>query len=127
MKRVSTLFAAVAMVTLGSTAPLPIIGAGPANAQSSTCYKTFWPNGRDVEIEACDYNQGTSGFTILRNNTRRDIHVCWTLHHGNGRDSRGCNFRVRAGQETRSSCAWCNRRSAGGLVRVTWRTVKPAS
>ncbi|QDX27635.1 hypothetical protein FPZ54_17555 [Sphingomonas suaedae] len=119
--------AAAAVLATGTAAPLPMIGAAPAVAQASTCYRTFWPSGREVEIEACEYNQGTSGFTILRNTSRRDMHVCWTFHYGNGREFKGCNFRIRAGEEARSSCSSCNRRNGGGLTRVTWRTVKPST
>ena len=118
--------AAATVLTIGSTAPVPVIGAAPALAQSSSCYRSFWPSGREVEIEACEYNQGTSGYTVLRNNSRRDMYVCWTFHYGNGREFKGCNFRIRAGEEAKSSCSYCNRKN-GGLTRVTWRTVKPAT
>lgn len=95
--------------------------------QPSSCYRTFWPSGRAVEIEACEYSQNsTSGYTILRNNSGRDMHVCWTLHYADGTTAGGCNFRIRARQEAKSSCSPCSRKRAG-VVDVTWRTVKPSS
>ena len=127
MKGALFLLAAAGAVAAGGVATLPVIGASPAAAQGSSCYRTFWPNGREVAIEACEYGQGTSGYTILRNNSRRDMHVCWTFHFGNGRESRGCNLRIRAGEEARASCFLCNGKSGGRLTRVTWRTVKPAT
>lgn len=101
--------------------------ASKAQAQSSSCYATYWPNGRAVEIEGCEYTDGGSGYTILRNNTDRDMSVCWTLHYGNGRSAKGCNFRVRAHQEAKSSCHQCSHKNGGGLVDVTWREVKPSN
>jgi hypothetical protein len=123
------LLAAAAVLTLGTfDAPLPQIGAAPATAQNGGgCYRTFWPGGRELELDACEHPGGGSGFIAMRNVSRRDIHVCYTLHFGDGTQSRGCNFRVRAGTEGKSSCAQCSRKRTGGLVKVTWRTVKPAT
>lgn len=128
MKRINTLLGimAAAATALPIAAGMPPAAAAAPAAQGSECYRTFWPSGHQVEISACEYGGGsTSGYTVLRNRTNRDMYVCWTLHYGNGREFKGCNFRVRPGDEARSSCYSCNRRQ-GGLKDVTWRTVKPS-
>lgn len=117
----------VALALAGGSYIVGIPIASEAKAQPSSCYKTFWPGGRAVEIEACEYQGGGSGYTILRNNTGRDMYVCWTLHYGNGRSFKGCNFRLNARDEARSSCHSCSFKNGGGLVNVTWREVKPAN
>lgn len=115
----------VAMAIGGGAYFTGVPASSKAQAQSSSCYSTFWPGGRAVEIEACEYDGGGSGYTILRNNSGQDMSVCWTLHFGNGESSRGCHSGFRAHAEAESSCYRCSHKNGGGLVDVTWRKVEP--
>lgn len=119
----SALTLAVVLAGAGYTTGIPV--ASEARAQPSSCYRTFWPNGRAVEMEACEYEGGGSGYTILRNNTNRDMSVCWTLHFNNGRSSRACKLVVRSREESKGSCYLCSHKNSGGLVNITWRKVEP--
>ena len=118
---------AVALTMAGGSYLTGVPIAEEAKARSSNCYATFFPSGRAVEIEACEHDGGGSGYTIMRNNTGRDMYVCWTLHFGNGTSNRGCNFRVKAHDVGESSCSSCSRQKSGGLVDVTWRKVEPSA
>lgn len=125
VKPASWLFVFISVLCLGA---IETATMRSANAADDNCYTTFWPtSGRVVEIEACERGGGSiSGYTKLINNTNQDISVCWVLHFQNGDTSKGCNSRLRAGDERTASCYNCNRQHIGGVVNVTWTRLEAA-
>lgn len=123
-RNLKAMLIAAAVVLSSGAVPTPFT-VDAAVAQPSSCYTTFWPSrGRVVEIDACDYDSGGSGYIVLRNLTRDDLSVCWTLHFADGSTSDGCRSRLAAGDESRSSCSSCSRKKTGGVRTVTWRKVE---
>lgn len=87
-----------------------------SSSSSNSCYETWFSAGRGVHMEVCERSSG-SGYTILRNTTRQNRSVCWTVTYENGRQSEGCRIFFRADSEYSSSCRECYRGSREGGVR----------
>jgi len=93
--------------------------ASEANAQSYSCYRTFYTSG--VEMDVCNNTSGKSGVYLVRNTSNVDRYVCWTLVFRDGSEQQGCKITLRARTEERSSCYSCNTQHRGGVVNVVWR------
>ena len=94
--------------------------------QEYDCYTRFYTDAYpDVSIFTCNRKSGSSGVYVLSNLTGRDLHLCWTLVFNDGRESKGCNSRLRAGEESASACYACNTGN-NGVKRVIWHRIDPA-
>jgi len=94
--------------------------------QKYDCYTRFYTNAHpDVSIYTCNRKSGSSGVYVLSNKTGRDLHVCWTLVFNDGSESKGCKSRLRAGDESASSCYSCNTGNKG-VRDVIWHRIDPA-
>ena len=114
----------------GTWSPDVIVGlAGESRAQPSNCYNEwqFTSGGRVVvEISACEYTRGGSGFYRVEHLGRETARVCWTLLFRNGREDRSCYASMPPGRVSQGSCFSCNRGGDSGGVRdvvlTTYRT-----
>jgi len=95
--------------------------------QKYDCYTRFYTDAYpDVSIYTCNRKSGSSGVYVVSNLTGRDLHVCWTLVFNDGSESKGCKSRLRAGEESASSCYSCNTGNKG-VRDVIWHRIDPAS
>ncbi|MEE4250710.1 MAG: hypothetical protein V2I38_08990 [Alcanivoracaceae bacterium] len=116
-RRLTQLFAGLAL--------LLVTGFSIQQASANDfCYSTFWPSdGRVVELDTCEYTNGSSGFIVLTNVSNQVLDVCWTLEFNDGSTEKGCHSGLRPGVESRSSCYRCNMKTGGRVRDVIWRKV----
>lgn len=128
---------AIATFATGAAQAAPVLPFAPAQGpdvvhragleQKYDCYTRFYTDAHpDVSIYTCNRKSGSSGVYVLSNLTDRDLHLCWTLVFNNGKESKGCNSRLRAGEESTSACYACNTGN-NGVKRVVWRRIDPAN
>lgn len=96
-----------------------------AHASGDRCYRTLWPSHYSgIELKACETESGTSGYTVLTNNTDTTYDLCWTMHYARGHSDKGCHFKLKPGDQWRAGCPYCVRMGSGGLIDVDWTSIK---
>ena len=81
---------------------LLVLGLLPASIYADDCKTWNW-NNNIITMETCANSSGSSGYLVVRNNTSKDINVCWRITYENGKESTGCKARLIGYAEEHSS------------------------
>jgi hypothetical protein len=91
---------------------LTILGLGGSLAHADTC-QSWTHTAYPVTMEACSYPNGGSGYYKITNNGSQPAAICWTIVTNDGRELKGCNSSLDAGESSSGSCSSCGAKNSG--------------
>lgn len=81
---------------------LLILGLSFAGLYADECKTWAW-NDFPITMKTCANEVGKSGYLVKKNDSSKDVKLCWEITYENGKKKKRCQSRLRGNQESRSS------------------------
>lgn len=85
-----------------------VYGSAQADDCASWTHRAY-----PVQMAACSYPNGGSGYVQITNNGNQEANICWIVVYNSGRQQRSCYTGMPAGEVHEASCASCGSKNGG--------------